>query len=48
VVLRLDVLHGLAVRAVHVDAHDGAAERGVGRLDEVIVDVLLEWGLVVW
>lgn len=41
VVLRRDVLHRLAVVAEDVGAHDGAAEGGVGRLDEVVVDVLL-------
>ena len=40
-VLRRDVLHRLAVVAEDVGAHDGAAEGGVGRLDEVVVDVLL-------
>eukprot|EP00955_Chlamydomonas_euryale_P071338 361041-Chlamydomonas_euryale.AAC.1 len=30
VVLRLDVLHGLAVVAVHVDAHNGTPKRRVG------------------
>lgn len=41
VVLRLDVLHGLAVVAVHIDAHYGAAKGGVGALHQVVVDVLL-------
>lgn len=41
VVLRLDVLHGLPVRAVHVDPHHRLAKGRVRRLDEVVVDVLL-------
>ena len=46
VVLRLDVLDGLAVVAEDVHAHDRLAERRVGGLHQVVVDVLLsELGL---
>mmetsp|Transcript_31326 Transcript_31326/g.99939 ORF Transcript_31326/g.99939 Transcript_31326/m.99939 type:complete len:481 (-) Transcript_31326:438-1880(-) len=41
VVLRLDVLHRLPVPAEHVDAHHSLAERGVGGLHEVVVEMLL-------
>ncbi len=40
-VRRMNVLNGLAMVAEDVDANDGLVELGIGRLHQLVVDVLL-------